>query len=49
MKLIEHAMPSHEDNYMNQFMELFVEALHLEDKSYLLDVPLTPTMLSKNW
>ena len=38
MKLIEHAMPSLYDNYMTQFIEFFVGALHLEDKSYLLDV-----------
>ena len=31
-------MPSHEDNYMNQFIEFFVRALHLDGKSYLLDI-----------
>ena len=38
MKLIEHATPSHGVNYMDQFTELFAGALHLEDKSYLVDV-----------
>ena len=36
MKLIEHAMPSHEVNYLNQ-LELVVGALHLDEKSSLVD------------
>ena len=38
LKFIEHAMPSHDDNCMNQFIDLFVGVLHLDEKSYLIDV-----------
>ena len=50
--LIEHAMASHRDNYMNQFIDLFIGALHVEDHGYLTDVfsrtaPFTNSPLKK--